>query len=177
MSTSSPDETTAAEPAPSLPRSEPSSSHAPISPEEQARVKAHQNQTRFSQRLLVEAREKAHSKWGYDYVATRKMMLDECRRRSKNSITPHTWQLDIAEALFLGIDCELIAGTGSGKTLPMVLQHFIKRKGPGKVSIIVSPLNVLEEDQVRRCRCFFLHSEIDQLVIRLNVSVLWIYQR
>ncbi|KAH9953315.1 hypothetical protein BC827DRAFT_1085561, partial [Russula dissimulans] len=28
------------------------------------------------------------------------------------------WQLDICEALLLGLDCIVIAGTGSGKTMP-----------------------------------------------------------
>ncbi|KAF9537693.1 P-loop containing nucleoside triphosphate hydrolase protein, partial [Agrocybe pediades] len=55
--------------------------------------------------------------------------------------------LDIAEALLLGLDCSVIAGTGSGKTLPFVLPLLVETK---KVTIIISPLNALEEDQVSR---------------------------
>lgn len=125
-----------------------STTPAPSS-EGQARAKDHENQVRFSHTLLVGAREKARVKWGYDHIKTRKVMLDECRCRSQGSITPHTWQLDVAEALFLGLDCELVAGTGSGKTLPMALQHFLNTTSSGKITLIISPLNVLEEDQVR----------------------------
>ena len=32
--------------------------------------------------------------------------------------TPYGWQVDICEALLLGLDCIAIAGTGAGKTMP-----------------------------------------------------------
>ncbi|KAI0286328.1 P-loop containing nucleoside triphosphate hydrolase protein [Russula brevipes] len=74
-------------------------------------------------------------------------MSEECQRRSNNVITPHSWQLDVAECLILGLDCELIAPTGAGKTIPFVLPLFY---WPEKFIIIISPLNALEEDQAQR---------------------------
>ena len=38
--------------------------------------------------------------------------------------SPYAWQLDAAEALILGLDCIVIAGTGAGKTIPFVLPLF-----------------------------------------------------
>ncbi|KAF9786098.1 hypothetical protein BJ322DRAFT_994469, partial [Thelephora terrestris] len=38
-----------------------------------------------------------------------------------NGNEPREFQLDIAEALVLGLDVTTIAGTGSGKTLPWVM--------------------------------------------------------
>ncbi|KAF8322149.1 P-loop containing nucleoside triphosphate hydrolase protein [Clavulina sp. PMI_390] len=60
---------------------------------------------------------------------------------------PYEWQLDVAEAAFLGLDTVISAGTGFGKTLPFVLVHLIV---PDRLTIIVSPLNALEYDQVKR---------------------------
>jgi len=65
-------------------------------------------------------------------------------------LTPRDWQVDCAEAFNLGIDCTVIAGTGSGKTLPFVMPALLH--GRGKVTLVLSPLNSLEEDQVRRFR-------------------------
>lgn len=59
---------------------------------------------------------------------------------------PHPWQLDVAEALYLGVDTLAIAGTGAGKTLPFALIHLVI---PNLVTVVVSPLNALEADQVR----------------------------
>ena len=58
---------------------------------------------------------------------------------------PYDWQLDVTEALLLGLDSVVIAGTGSGKTIPFMLpllQH------PKKMVLIISPLKVLQRDQV-----------------------------
>ncbi|KAH9957661.1 hypothetical protein BC827DRAFT_1094794, partial [Russula dissimulans] len=35
------------------------------------------------------------------------------------------WQLDICEALLLGLDCIAIAGTGSGKTMPFIMPLLV----------------------------------------------------
>ncbi|KDQ51469.1 hypothetical protein JAAARDRAFT_110465, partial [Jaapia argillacea MUCL 33604] len=60
---------------------------------------------------------------------------------------PHNWQLDIVEALLLGLNCELIAGTGYGKSLAFILPSFVNTK---KMVVILYPLNMLELDQARR---------------------------
>jgi superfamily II DNA helicase RecQ len=62
-----------------------------------------------------------------------------------NGLKPYDWQLDVAEALILGLDCVVIARTGAGKSMPFVMPLFVI---PDKLVIIISPLNALEEDQV-----------------------------
>ena len=42
------------------------------------------------------------------------------------AITPYEWQIDLAEALTLGLDATVIAGTGSGKTLPWALPLLLE---------------------------------------------------
>ena len=62
-----------------------------------------------------------------------------------NKIVQYPWQVDVAEALLLGVDCTVIAGTGAGKTMPFVMPLFVETE---KIMVIISPLNALEEDQV-----------------------------
>jgi bloom syndrome protein len=59
---------------------------------------------------------------------------------------PYPWQLDATEAILLGLDSIVIAGTGSGKTMPFMMPLTLD---PKKKIIIISPLKVLQEDQVR----------------------------
>ena len=59
---------------------------------------------------------------------------------------PREWQLDIAESLHLGIDCIAVAGTGAGKTLPFAPSNMVE---PNELTIIISPLDALEANQVR----------------------------
>jgi ATP-dependent helicase YprA (DUF1998 family) len=65
-----------------------------------------------------------------------------------NGKMPYDWQLDAAEALILGLDCVVVAGTGAGKTIPFVLPLFAQGS-QDKLVIIISPLNALKTDQVR----------------------------
>ncbi|KAF8218453.1 hypothetical protein L208DRAFT_1140040, partial [Tricholoma matsutake] len=57
---------------------------------------------------------------------------------------PYEWQLNIAEALLLGLDTVVIAGTGSGKTIPFMLLPLCH---PEKMVLILSPLKTLQRDQ------------------------------
>ena len=59
--------------------------------------------------------------------------------------SPYGWQLDVTEALLLGLDSVVIAGTGSGKTIPFMLPLMLRPNGP---LLIISPLKVLQSDQV-----------------------------
>ena len=59
---------------------------------------------------------------------------------------PYNWQLDVTEAIILGLDSIVIAGTGSGKTMPFMMPLLMD---PTKKIIIVSPLKVLQLDQAR----------------------------
>ena len=62
-----------------------------------------------------------------------------------NGKKPYDWQLNVTEALLLGLDCVVIAGTGAGKTMPFMMPLLMH---PKKHIIIISPLDTLEIDQV-----------------------------
>ncbi|KAJ7233469.1 hypothetical protein C8J57DRAFT_982741, partial [Mycena rebaudengoi] len=87
--------------------------------------------------LLQAAREKTK----YDSEATRR---DLARLfEEEYGKPPYEWQIDVSEALILGLDCIVIAGTGAGKTIPfmMPLLHFV---------LIISLLKILQGDQEKR---------------------------
>ncbi|KAF9220147.1 hypothetical protein BS17DRAFT_715566, partial [Gyrodon lividus] len=58
-------------------------------------------------------------------------------------------QLNCTEALVLGINCIILAGTGFGKILPFTIPSLLH---PDKITIVISPLNTLEEDQAHHFR-------------------------
>jgi superfamily II DNA helicase RecQ len=62
--------------------------------------------------------------------------------------SPYHWQLDAAEALILGLDCVVVAGTGARTTIPFALPLHVQ-DSPTKLVLVISPLNTLETDQVR----------------------------
>ena len=97
----------------------------------------------LSYKLLSEARTKRE---GYDSQATRRTLSDSVTKLC-TTITPYDWQLDLAEALILGLDATVIAGTGSGKTLPWALP-FLLEQNRNKICLVISPLNELEADHV-----------------------------
>ena len=68
-------------------------------------------------------------------------------KKAFNGLQPYDWQLDVTEAILLGLDCVVIAGTGSGKTMPFAMPLLVD-KTKKKMVIVISPLNDLEEDQV-----------------------------
>ena len=68
-------------------------------------------------------------------------------KKAFHGLEPYDWQLDVTEALLLGLDCVVIAGTGSGKTMPFAMPLLVD-KTKKKMVIVISPLNDLEEDQV-----------------------------
>ena len=75
---------------------------------------SHEREKQLSYELLSDARAR---KSGYDSVATRRSLSESVNARCP-TIKPYDWQVDVAEALTLGLDATVIAGTGSGKTLP-----------------------------------------------------------
>ncbi|KAJ7447794.1 hypothetical protein B0H11DRAFT_2335205 [Mycena galericulata] len=70
---------------------------------------------------------------------------------AENGFYAYGWKLDVTEALLLKIDCLVIAGTGSGKTIPfkpplmLALPENVK-----KTVLIVSPLVSLQSEQASR---------------------------
>ena len=62
------------------------------------------------------------------------------------SMDPYSWQLDVIEAILLGLDSVVIAGMGASKTMPFMMPLLQLDKK--KQVIIIFPLKVLQEDQV-----------------------------
>ena len=79
----------------------------------------HQHLQSKSYRILEKARAEAARKNGYNWQMTR----TELRRlfREQFGKDPYDWQLDVTEAILLGLDSIVIAGTGAGKTMPYIL--------------------------------------------------------
>jgi ATP-dependent helicase YprA (DUF1998 family) len=96
--------------------------------------------------VLQAARDAAASSRQYSSDKTRE---DLCLafKKAFNGLKPYDWQLDVTEAILLGLDCAAIAGTGSGKTMPFLMPLLVD-KTKKKMVIVISPLNDLEEDQV-----------------------------
>ena len=92
---------------------------------------------------LQRAREETALKSGYNSSKTRSDLISIfCNRFGHD---PYEWQLDVTEAILLGLDSVVIAGTGAGKTMPFMMPLLLDDK---KV-IIVSPLKILQADQVQ----------------------------
>jgi ATP-dependent helicase YprA (DUF1998 family) len=99
--------------------------------------------------ILEKAREKARkSKRNYDSQDTRSTIIKNFKDIF-NGLEPYEWQLDVSEAILLGLDTTVIAGTGSGKTIPFILP-LLATPASKKIVLIISPLKELQKDQVRR---------------------------
>ncbi|KIK72519.1 hypothetical protein PAXRUDRAFT_642095, partial [Paxillus rubicundulus Ve08.2h10] len=66
---------------------------------------SHTERKQKSYTNLVNSREVATKISSYSSENTRKAFTDACLRRCNNQ--PHPWQLDAAEAFYLGLDCNL----------------------------------------------------------------------
>ena len=82
----------------------------------------------------------------YNSLATRTQIRRVFQERFGSSA--HEWQVDVTEAILLGLDSFVIAGTGAGKTMPFMMPLLLD---PKSKCIIISPLKVLQEDQVCSC--------------------------
>jgi superfamily II DNA helicase RecQ len=115
-------------------------------------VRSPEQQNKSSAELLEKARCAAIEDRSYSSIWTRdditRMFLELQTSAIKH--TPYEWQLDVSEAILLGLDCCIVAGTGAGKTLPFVLPLLAQSaQRQRKRCIIISPLNALEHDQVK----------------------------
>ncbi|KZT67037.1 P-loop containing nucleoside triphosphate hydrolase protein [Daedalea quercina L-15889] len=93
------------------------------------------------------ARAAAHKTRGYDSKNTRKIITDVASDAFDGK-EPYNWQVAVCEAILLGLDCIVIAGTGAGKTMPFVMPLLVDET-KRKMVVIISPLNELEEDQAK----------------------------
>ncbi|KDQ49213.1 hypothetical protein JAAARDRAFT_112333, partial [Jaapia argillacea MUCL 33604] len=103
----------------------------------------HEADKKLSYDNLEHARLAANKKSGYDSEQSR----TDLRRlfHQQFHYDPYDWQVDILETFYLGLDCTLIAGTGSGKTMPFVMPLLLQDRR--KMVVIISPLKNLEQDQ------------------------------
>ena len=65
----------------------------------------------------------------YDSTATCIQLTQLTCEHSGND--PYEWQLDISEAVLLGLDTILLASTGAGKTLPFIMPLMLDKKKKG----------------------------------------------
>ena len=94
--------------------------------------------------ILEAARQKAQKGRNYNSPAYHKDVADTFLER--HGSLPHLWQLDATEATHLGLDSIVIAGTGSGKTMPFVMPLLVDEK---KKAIVILPLKILQQEHVR----------------------------
>ncbi|TDL30202.1 P-loop containing nucleoside triphosphate hydrolase protein [Rickenella mellea] len=101
-----------------------------------------------SYKLLNIARDR-RAKEDKDYSAahSRCKMQEEFTRRFHKPA--YEWQLDVGEALCLGLDSLVLAGTGEGKSFPWLFPLLNDPSGEKKI-LVISPLNALEDDLARR---------------------------
>jgi ATP-dependent helicase YprA (DUF1998 family) len=83
---------------------------------------------------------------GYNSHATREALTGAVKL-TFNQNTPRDFQLDVAEALVLGLDAMLVAGTGSGKSLPWAMPLLLDEYKE-RACIVISPLKALQADHV-----------------------------
>ncbi|KAF8814923.1 hypothetical protein BYT27DRAFT_7081165, partial [Phlegmacium glaucopus] len=95
-----------------------------------------------------------------DYNSTEAQASMSKLFQERSSQTPYGWQLNVAEAILLGLDSVVIAGTGHGKTIPFMLPLLLC---PKKMVIIISPLKVLQRDQVCNQKHLFYDSIFGRL--------------
>lgn len=75
--------------------------------------------------------------------------------RMKSEFTKHNsgqqlykWQQLLGIASMLGMDASCIIGTGGGKTIPIILPLYAAKPGERAVVMVVSPLRLLQYEQV-----------------------------
>ena len=99
------------------------------------RWEAQDHQYARAYRNLQKAREEAARKNGYDSTRTRSdLKLIFCDRFGKD---PYEWQLDVTEAILLGLDSVIIAGTGYLIELASPLKEYLHNPNPN----LQSPLH------------------------------------
>jgi ATP-dependent helicase YprA (DUF1998 family) len=97
--------------------------------------------------VLTASRDAAKLSRDYNFEKTRATICKTFTKACEGK-EPYPWQVDVCEAILLGLDCVVIAPTGAGKSMPFIMP-LLMDKTCRKMVIIISPLNELEYDQVR----------------------------
>jgi ATP-dependent helicase YprA (DUF1998 family) len=110
-----------------------------------------------SQENMQRARIHAMMKEGFNREEWREK-AKECIKNT-TGFEAYTHQLNTGEALALGMDAFVIAGTGAGKTIPFTLPVLMSLDDKSMVWIF-SPLKELQRDQVRHSVIHLTHVAI-----------------
>ncbi|KAF8812628.1 P-loop containing nucleoside triphosphate hydrolase protein [Phlegmacium glaucopus] len=94
---------------------------------------------------LSNAHQTASRTLGYNSAATQANLIQLFQERFGGD--PYDWQLNVTEAILLGLDTVVIAGTGAGKAMPFIMPLLLDKK---KKAIVISPLKILQADQAER---------------------------
>ncbi|THU76120.1 hypothetical protein K435DRAFT_787365 [Dendrothele bispora CBS 962.96] len=86
-------------------------------------IENHEAQYTRTKAILECACLQAQRDRNYNSGTTRNQIREEFSKRNKGLVA-YGWQIDVAEALLLGLDVSVIAGTGSGKTMPFIMPLF-----------------------------------------------------
>ncbi|TFK18136.1 hypothetical protein FA15DRAFT_557622, partial [Coprinopsis marcescibilis] len=108
---------------------------------------SHKRSKARSYENLYAARRTAEKSSNFNSAATRARIQQVFEARFEK--LPYDWQMDVTEALLVGLDSVVIAGTGCGKTMPFMMPLL---NDSSKKAVIISPLKVLQLDQVARFR-------------------------
>jgi ATP-dependent helicase YprA (DUF1998 family) len=68
--------------------------------------------------------------------------------RSNGGTELYDWQRNVGEALLLGLDCTVIAGTNAGKTVSIILPLLAAPPGKRRTVLLLSSLEHLQAEQV-----------------------------
>lgn len=77
---------------------------------------------------------------------TIKQLCQDIKKALKLNFLPEDWQGTIISKIRQGYDSIFLAGTGYGKSI--IFEGLAGLGGKGKVTIVISPLKALQEDQV-----------------------------
>jgi len=106
----------------------------------------HESHEAANQRSLDVLDRERRSREGYSGEKTREAFTAAVKV-AFNGNEPRGFQLDVAEALTLGLDSTVIAGTGSGKTLPWAIPLLLD-ENKDKMVLVISPLKALQVEHV-----------------------------
>ncbi|KAF8237483.1 P-loop containing nucleoside triphosphate hydrolase protein, partial [Tricholoma matsutake] len=118
--------------------------------------------------MLTHAHEAALKARNYNHIVTQESIENKFKAVFDGK-APYSWQIDVTEALLLGLDCVVIAGTGSGKTMPFGMLLLLD-KAKDKIVIIISPLNELEAEQAERfCKLHLTATAVNANIYNLQL--------
>jgi ATP-dependent helicase YprA (DUF1998 family) len=116
-------------------------------PQEPPAGTSQEERMRRSEKNMQRARIVAMMNKGFNREEWRDLAA-ECVKKA-TGYDAYSHQLNTGEALALGMDCLVVAGTGTGKTMAFTLPVMMAKEGEWRMVWVFSPLKELQWDQVR----------------------------